>query len=262
MAPAASRSSSDMSRYSSSDTIYPEDAPYQPSRSALRRRFGNRAIVSNERDPYKGRPGSDAARALAVKKGEKAGFTEEATWRDFFTPFNKPATPPAVTDMVTSGGSPAVNYAPTAGAPDSTVNAIQARRTEPTTYFDEATPFGRSEIGVARSGTNFASRFGRGSVRTAAHMKAGINPPEQYQSNAWDAFLKSPAPAAPPPTSMSLLPSPRQGSPLVSMRTSDFSPTPTADDYYGAILSKPSKFSITTGVLDRLAGPSPWEEPI
>lgn len=221
-APGVSHSSFDMPRYSSSDNIYPENAPYQPSRSALRRRFGNRAIVSHGPES-KDRPGDQSVR-------NAMGFTDEATWRDFFTPTTTAAAMPG----------------PRAAA----------------TYFDEATPFGRSERGVARSGTNFVSRFGTGSVRTAAHAAAGINPPEQYQTGAWDAFLKSPAPAAPPPTSMNLLPSPRQGTPAVPQRTSDFSPTPTADDYYGAVLSKPSKLSITTGVLDRLAGPSPWEEPI
>lgn len=159
------------------------------------------------------------------------GFTDEATWRDFFTP------------SVQSHVAPMKAYQPA-----------------PATFYNEQNPFGTMTPGVVTSGTNFVSRFGHGSVRSGADFKAGRNAPQDV--SAWDAFLKSPAPASPPPTSMNLLPSPRQGTPAVPQRTSDFSPTPTADDYYGAILSKPTKLSITTGVLDRLAGPSPWEEPI
>lgn len=237
MAPAASRSSSDMPRYSSSDTIYPEDAPYQPSRSALRRRFGNRAIVS--RGPEQYIPGGRDRPGDASVRDPRTGLTDEATWRDFFTP-----------STATMGGAPAAAPVRPMSSPPSNV----------ATFYNEQNPFGATKPGIVTSGTNFVSRFGRGSVRSGADMRAGRNAPQDL--SAWDAFLKSPAPAAPPPTSMNLLPSPRQGTPIVPQRTSDFSPTPTADDYYGAILSKPSKLSITTGVLDRLAGPSPWEEPI
>lgn len=215
-----------MPRYSSSDNIYPEDAPYQPSRSAMRRRFGNRAIVSRGAADG-GRPGAASVRDPVT------GLTDEATWRDFFTPSAPAASKPMV---------------PTSS---------------PATFYNEQNPFGTTNPGVVTSGTNFVSRFGYGGVRSAADQKAGrfdLTPAKGAELTAFDAYLKSPAPAAPPPTSMSLLPSPRQGT--VPQRTSDFSPTPTADDYYGAILSKPSKLSITTGVLDRLAGPSPWEEPI
>lgn len=250
-----------MPRYSSSDTIYPEDAPYQPSRSAMRRRFGNRAIVSKGAADS-GRPGSASAR------DPETGLTEEATWRDAFasksqkaaaataTPINYLGQPITGTnysgESVTLGGTPTADPARPMAAPVS----------DPTWYNARGGMLreGRPE-GALPGGTNFVSRFGTGSVRSATDVRLGRNEPRDPKTmTAWDAYLKSPAAAAPPPTSMSLLPSPRQGTSTVPQRTSDFSPTPTADDYYGAILSKP--FSITTGVLDRLAGPSPWEEPI
>lgn len=200
-----------MPRYSS-DSIYPEDAPYQPSRSALRRRFGNRAIVSKP-TADSGRPGSPSVR-------NSMGFTDEATWRSFFTPTAQPAAP---------------------------------MQPAPATFYNEQNPFGTMTPGRVTSGTNFVSRFGTGSVRSAADVVAGRNAPQNL--SAWDAFLKSPAPAAPPAASLDLLPSPRQGT--IPSRASDFSPTPTADGPFN-----PTKLNLTTGILNRLAKPSPWEEPI
>lgn len=240
------------------DTIYPEDAPYQPSRSALRRRFGNRAIISRGASDS-GRPGSASARNPIT------GLTDDNTWNDFFTPSTKPITTTGT--AVNYAGAPitGTNYAGESVALGGTPVATPARpmpapASDPTWYNARGGMLreGRPE-GALPGGTNFVSRFGTGSVRSATDVRLGRNEPRDPKTmTAWDAYLKSPAAAAPPPTSMSLLPSPRQGT--VPQRTSDFSPTPTADDYYGAILSKP--FSITTGVLDRLAGPSPWEEPI
>lgn len=212
-----------MPRYSSEENIYPEHAPYQPSRSALRRRFGNRAIVSH--GPASGdRPGDQSVRDPRTGFTGIPGTPSADTWRDFFTPSTKPvaAATPSLGDMATV----------------------------PSEAF-----YGRTATGASRSGTNFMGRFGKGSVRSAADVRT-------FPGGNEYSYLRSPAPAAPPPASMNLLPSPRSGSPLVSMRNSDFSATPTADDYFGAILGKPNKFSIATGVIDRLAGPSPWEEPI
>lgn len=219
-----------MPRYSSDSNIYPEEAPYQPSRSALRRRFGNRAITSSgPRDS--GRPGSSSTR-------DAMGFTDEATWRSFFTPSQPQARAPI---------------------------RVAAPPSAPATFYDESSPFGRSTPGTIRSGTNFVSKFGYGGVRSAADVKAGRNeltPQKGAELMAWDKFLKSPAPVSQPATSINLLPDPRSGSPMVAPSRSDYAPTPTADDYYGSIIGNPSKLSITTGVLGRLGKASTWDEPI
>lgn len=206
-----------MPRYSSSDNIYPEHAPYQPSRSALRRRFGNRAIVSHG-PADSGRPGSESVR-------DRMGFTDEGTWRAFFSPRMPAASPTR--------------------APAQPPTPVPA----PSTFYNEQNPFGTTLPSVVTSGTNFVNKFGWGGVRSTADMKAGRNAPQNL--SAWDAYLKSPAPAAPPQTSLDLLPAPRAGSPLV-MRPSEFSATPTAD----------SAFSPQPLTLSRLAKRSPWDEPI
>lgn len=163
-------------------------APYQQGRSALRRKFGSRAIDASAL------PSAQNSKMSNAGVGAMGGKTQAHNWTSFFrppTPAPTPTVAPLIEGVPVHGVTPPT---PWSAAPEGSFapSGYEGARTPipvspalapaPVNYlksaFDKATQFvnaqgGRTNpiAGSVQAGTSFRNRFGTGSVASASETK-------------------------------------------------------------------------------------------
>lgn len=163
---------------------YENDAPYDMSRSALRKKFGARKIDGSAP------PSARNSNTLAAGVGAMGGRTSDRNWTGFFRPVTPDtgmfsagtmgATAPQVAPLFS--GVPVHDQVPGPQPATQTMASTPPLQAPPVDYLkaahERSTQFwnaqgksiGAPAPGAVQAGTSFRNKFGTGSVSTASEV--------------------------------------------------------------------------------------------